>query len=96
MWKWLADWWAGMRREASVPAPPFKASKRVAVIMYGVWYGRLTPAEARDKAAGWGFPPDDIADMIAQATQPPSYWSRQSQPSATDAEPGAEADTGHI
>jgi hypothetical protein len=74
---WLADCWAGALREWSVPAPPFRASKRVAVIMYGVWYGRLTPAQARAKATAWGFPPEAIEEMIAAATQPPSYWSRQ-------------------
>jgi (2Fe-2S) ferredoxin len=75
--RWLTDWWDGLRREASVPAPPFRASKRTAVIMYGVWYGRLTPAQAREKAAGWGFAPEAVEDMISQATPRPSYWSRQ-------------------
>ena len=90
--RWAADWWEALRREFSVPAPPFRASKRTAIIMYGVWYGRLTPAQAREKAAGWGFPPEAVEDMISQATQPPSYWSARPQPSAPDAEPGAAAD----
>ena len=79
MWllRWLADCWECLRREASVTAPPFRASKRTAVIMYGVWYGRFTPDEAREKATGWGFPPEAIEEMFSQATQPPSYWSRQ-------------------
>jgi hypothetical protein len=66
--RWLADWWNGLRREAGVPAPSFRASKRAAVIMYGVWYGRLTSAQARTKAAGWGLPPEAVEDMISQAT----------------------------
>jgi (2Fe-2S) ferredoxin len=84
--RWLAAWWEAIRREASVPAPPFHACKRVAVIMNGVWYGRLSPDQARAKAAGWGFTPEAIEDMISQATQPPSYWSAHPQSSAPDAE----------
>jgi hypothetical protein len=79
LWRWLADLWARIRRDAGVPAPPFRASKRTAVIMYGVWYGRLTPNQAREKAAGWGFSPEAIENTISQATQMPSYWSRHSQ-----------------
>jgi hypothetical protein len=45
--------------------------------MHGVWYGRFTPEQARMKAKNWGFSPECIEDMIYQATQPPSYWSRQ-------------------
>ena len=93
--RWVADWWESLRREFSVPAPPFRASKRTAVIMYGVWYGRLTPAQARAKAAGWGFPLETVEDMISQAMQPPSYWSAHPQPSAPDAEPKATEDGGH-
>ena len=92
MLRWLADWRSAVRREASVPPPPFKPSKRTAVIMYAVWYGRLTPAQAYEQATGWGFPPDAIADMIAQATRPPSFWSRH--PAAPDAEQGAAPDRG--
>jgi hypothetical protein len=90
MWllRWLADYWECLRPASSVPPPPFHASKRTAVIMYGVWYGRLTPEEARQRAAGWGFPPEAIEEMLAQATQPPSYWGRQQQRASED-EPGA-------
>jgi len=78
MWlfRWLTDYWQQLRREASIPRPPFRASKRTAVIMYGLWYGRLTPAQAREQAIAWEFAPDAIEDMIAQATKPPSYWSQ--------------------
>jgi hypothetical protein len=81
--RWLADFREGLRREASVPAPPFRASKRTAAIMYGVRYGRLTPSQARVKAADGGFSPEAVEDMISQATQPTSYWSRQSQSSTS-------------
>ena len=47
MTQWLSDCWTSLRREASVPPPPWRASKRVAVILNGVWYGRLTPDQAR-------------------------------------------------
>jgi hypothetical protein len=70
---WLFRW---LRREASVPAPPFKACKRVGYIMYGLWYGRITREQARKQAEEWGFTPDQIDQMIADATQPPSYWSQ--------------------
>ena len=53
-----------------VPPPPFKASKKVAIIMYGVWYGRFTPMEAKAKAAKLGFTPEQADDMIARATRP--------------------------
>ncbi len=86
MLRWLGRWWDGLTHEASVPTAPFKASKRIATIMYGLWYGRLTPTKARDLAAGWGLSPDSIADMIARCTQPPSYWATHAAP---DAEPGA-------
>jgi len=45
--------------------------------MYGVWYGRFTPEQARKKAKDWGYSPERIEEMISEATQPPSYWSRQ-------------------
>jgi hypothetical protein len=79
MWlfNWVPDFWRRLRREASIPAPPFRTCKRTAVIMYGLWYGRLTPDQARKQAAEWGFPPDAVEAMISKATQPPSYWSRQ-------------------
>jgi len=44
--------------------------------MYGLWYGRLSPDEARAKALAWGFEHDSVEDMLSRATQPPSYWSR--------------------
>ena len=65
-----------LKREAEIPPPPFKASKRTARIMNGLWYGRLSKQEARRKAAEWRFSPEAIEDMLSQATQPPSYWSR--------------------
>lgn len=77
MFRRLVDWWHTIRREAEVPPPPFRACKRVGDILYGVWYGRLTPDQARAKAAEWGFSSEATEDMISQATQPPSYWSRQ-------------------
>jgi hypothetical protein len=93
MLRWLARWLKELCREAShegsVPAPPFKASKPTGVIMYGLWYCRLTPDQARAKATEWGFRPDHIQEMISQATQPPSYWSSQPHPPVPDAEPGA-------
>jgi hypothetical protein len=86
---WLADHLEDPRREASVPAPPFRASKQTAVILYGVGHGRLTPEQAREKAVSWGFPPEAIVEMLALATPPPSSWGRQQQ-SASDAKPGAQ------
>ena len=74
--RWLRSSWEQLRREARVPTPPFRACKRTGVIMYGVWYGRLTPQQARELAAAWEFPPEAIEQMIAEATQPPSYWSQ--------------------
>lgn len=88
MLQWLARWWDSLGHAHSVPHPPFKASKRTATIMYGLWYGRLTPAQARAMAEGWGFAPDAIEGMIAKATEPPSYWGTY-PPAAQDAEPGA-------
>jgi len=73
---WLTKFWEALTSESSVPPPPFKASKRTATIMYGLWYGRLTPQEAREKAIEWGFSTDSIDRMIADATAPPSYWSK--------------------
>jgi hypothetical protein len=74
---WLRNSWEQFRREARIPAPPFRACKRTGVIMYGVWYGRLTPQQAREQAAAWGFLAEAIEQMIAEATQPPSYWSQR-------------------
>jgi (2Fe-2S) ferredoxin len=75
---WLRRWID--ERKSSVPAPPFKASKRTATILYGVWYGRLTPDEARRRAREWGFDEATIEEMIRKATQPPSYWARHRNP----------------
>jgi hypothetical protein len=75
MFAWLSNFFAALKRESAIPPPPFKASKRCATIMNGVWYGRLSPDQAREKARGWGFRDADIDQMIADATQPPSYWS---------------------
>ena len=69
--------WQDLKSESQIPPPPFKASKRRARIMYGLWYGRLTPDEARKKAIKWGFSQDSIDQMIVDATQEPSYWSQQ-------------------
>ena len=77
MFAWLSNLLAALKRESAIPPPPFKASKRCATIMYGVWYGRLSLDQARKKARGWGFHDADIEQMITDATQPPSYWSRQ-------------------
>ena len=81
MWltRWLSECWANFRRKTDIPAPPWRASKRTATIMYGVWYGRFTPDQARKKAKDWGFSPESVEDMISQATQWPSYWSRQNE-----------------
>ena len=53
--------------------------------MNGLWYGRLTPDEARTQAAKWGFEPDQIDRMIRDATEAPSYWS-QNTPTEKDVE----------
>jgi hypothetical protein len=81
MWliRWIAAFWRQLLREASMPVPPFRASKRTAVIMYGLWYGRLTPEQAREKAIEWGFSLEAIKRMISTATQPPSYWSQSAR-----------------
>jgi hypothetical protein len=63
----------------SPPPPPFKASKRTATIMYGLWYGRLTPEQARQKASEWGFEESSITRMITDATAKPSFWWWQEQ-----------------
>ena len=76
LFRWISGYWQQLQRELSVPSPPFRASKRTAVIMNGLWYGRLTTEEARTQAAAWGFSPEAIEEMIVQATQPPSYWSQ--------------------
>ena len=46
--------------------------------MYGLWYGEMTPDEARRLAREWGVRDDRIEDMIVRATSEPSYWSRHS------------------
>jgi len=74
--QWIMRFWKALRRESSIPLPPFKASKRTARIMYGLWYGDLTPLEARQQATKWGFSNDAIDRMIADSTAPPSYWSQ--------------------
>ncbi len=75
--RWLSNFFVQLFREARIPPPPFRACKRTAVIMYGIWYGRLSPEQARRRAAEWGFSPEAIAQMIAEATKPPSYWSQR-------------------
>jgi hypothetical protein len=75
MFAWLSKLLAALKRESAIPSPRFRASKKVATILYGVWYGRLSPDEARVKARAWGFGETEIEEMIADATRPPSYWS---------------------
>ena len=83
--------WRTIIFELSIPSPPFKASKRCATIMYGVWYGRMTPEQARQKAREWGFRDDDINRMLVDATAAPSYWSRNIP---IDAEPNRDRTNG--
>lgn len=82
--QYVASQWHAMLREFAIPAPPFKASKRTATIMYGLWYGRMTPNHARKLAHDWGYPNDQIEDMIADAVAEPSYWSRHSPADADE------------
>ena len=77
MLKWIRGWFNALKRESTIPPPTFRASKRTWKIMGGLWYGRLTPEEARTKARDSGFPEEEIERMISEATQPPSYWSRK-------------------
>lgn len=73
---WFRTLIAELKRESGIPSPPFKASKRRATIMYGLWHGRLSPDQARQKARSWGFSEASIDQMIDDATKAPSYWSR--------------------
>lgn len=77
MFRWIMEFWTQLRREAAIPAPPFRASKRTGHLMYGLWYGRLTIEQARKQAEKWEWPSDRIDEIIARATQPPSYWSQR-------------------
>ena len=77
---WLSDLLERIRAEPDIPSPPFRASKRTGEIMYGLWYGRLTPRQARERATTWGFAPEAIERMTTEATKSPSYWSRQRSP----------------
>ena len=74
--QFVAMKWREMVRESAIPAPPFKACKRTATIMYGLWYGRITPGQARMRALDWGFTDEQIDGMIADSTVEPSYWSQ--------------------
>jgi hypothetical protein len=76
--KYVTSQWRAMLGESAIPAPPFKASKRTATIMYGLWYGRMTPNHARKLARDWGYSEDQVEDMITDATAEPSYWSQYS------------------
>jgi hypothetical protein len=76
MLAWIRRLFAALRREAEIPSPPFHACKRTGKIMYGLWYGRLSPDQAREKARAWGWTESSIEETIAEATQPPSYWSQ--------------------
>jgi hypothetical protein len=62
---------------SSVPVPPFKASKKVALVMYPLWCGRITVEEAVEKARALGFSEESMEGMIEKATAPSSYWSQQ-------------------
>jgi len=62
--------------DARIPRPPFRASKRTGQIMYGLWYGLLSPDQARQNGRQWGFSEASLEEMIAEATMPPSYWSQ--------------------
>jgi hypothetical protein len=80
---WLRRMFAGLRRMSATPAlgsrvppPPFLGNRQTGTIMNGLWCGKLTPDEARHKARAWGFPDERIEEMVARATQPPSYWAR--------------------
>ena len=75
--KYIDSFLNSFKDENDIPPPPFKASKKTASIMYGLWYGRLTVEEARKKAKEWGFDEDRIEDIIAKSTKPPSFWSRE-------------------
>ena len=75
MLKWIKALIERVKRESAIPPPPFKASKRTAKIMYGLWYVRLTPDEAREKARDWDFAEEDIERIVSEATRPPSYWA---------------------
>ena len=61
-------------RGYSAPPPPFKASKRTGWIMNRLWYGSITPDEARKKGSEWAFDDADAERMIADATGEHSYW----------------------
>lgn len=43
--------------------------------MYDLWYGRITPDEARERATELGFAQETIDHIITESTVPPSYWS---------------------
>lgn len=80
MFAWLRRLLAPDPNKPNIPHPPFLASKRTGAIMNGLWYGELTPEEARAKALGWGWDDDErLAAMIAEATQPPSYWGQYAE-----------------
>ena len=64
---------AGFRqfwRELTIPDPPWQASKRVGEIMYGVWYERITPEQARKKALDYGFTEKEADEIVAKAKRP--------------------------
>ena len=69
----------------SVPPPPFKASQRVARIMYPLWYGRITVEEAHELGRKWGFSAESMKTIVEHATAPPSFWSSSSGPVGEDA-----------
>ena len=73
----IRDFRERLSREAAVPPPPFKASKGVGKIMYGLWYGRITVEEAGELADELGISEESLTAMIAEATKPPSFWSRE-------------------
>ena len=73
-----------MKRETQIPTPPFKASKKTALLMHDLWYGRITPDEARERASEQGFAQESIDHIITESTAPPSYWSDKKRINSKD------------
>ena len=47
--------------------------------MVPLWYGRISVEEAREMGVRFGMSEAGLEEMIAQATQPPSYWAREGE-----------------
>ena len=73
MFKWFKSIF-----QSEIPAPPFKASKRTGKLMHGLWYGKITVVQAREKGLAWGLSEAQINNIIREATAAPSYWSEHS------------------